>query len=218
MDFLCLTHAHYDHFSVEDLLEIERLWSPHYFVPVGAERYLAEAPLRVPASRVTSLVWWEAAQYGRARITLTPAQHSSRRGPFDADASLHGGFTVDTGDSNVYIVGDSGYVPGLFEDIGKLLGPFDLAAIPIGAYAPRDMHAVSHMDPTDAMRVHQDARCRASLAVHWGTFRLTTEPLLEPREILEAEARALELRGHDEGGTGSPRSFRCIRPGEVIAP
>jgi N-acyl-phosphatidylethanolamine-hydrolysing phospholipase D len=178
--------------------------------------------MHVPPARITTLVWWEAVSHSApspaasaVRIVLTPAQHSSRRGFFDSGVALHGGFAVETSDARVYVVGDSGYVPGLFAEVGRLLGPFDLGVIPIGAYAPRDLHAVSHMDPTDAMRVHAEARCRRSVAVHWGTFRLTTEDVFEPRDLLEARKAELLAEGRGGAATGAPEAFSCVLPGQV---
>jgi N-acyl-phosphatidylethanolamine-hydrolysing phospholipase D len=231
LDFVLLSHAHYDHLSVPDLVAIESLWKPHYYVPHGVDRYLTEKPVGIPQSRVTTLQWWQDAihpspSHGmNARITLTPAQHWSRRGLFDTNLALHGGFTVATAASRVYFVGDSGYVPMLFEDIGRLLGPFDFAAIPIGAYAPRDIHAASHMDPEMALRVHMEAKCASSVAIHWGTFQLTTEPVLEPCEVLSGEIEKLEMSvgtsNRDADASMKqprvqPSNFKCVSPGEVL--
>jgi N-acyl-phosphatidylethanolamine-hydrolysing phospholipase D len=231
LDFVLLSHAHYDHLSVPDLAAIESLWKPHYYVPHGVDRYLTEKPVGIPRSRVTTLQWWQdVVHFGpslgmNARITLTPAQHWSRRGLFDTNLALHGGFTVATAASRVYFVGDSGYVPVLFEDIGRLLGPFDFAAIPIGAYAPRDIHAASHMDPEMALRVHMEAQCASSIAIHWGTFQLTTEPVLEPCEVLSGEIEKLQMSVahlNSDADTSlkqcrvQPSKFKCVSPGEVL--
>jgi len=79
-----------------------------------------------------------------------------------------------------------------FGDIGKRFGGFDLAAIPIGAYAPRWFMQVQHLDPAEAVRVHRDVRARQSLGIHWGTFYgLTDENLYEPpRRLAEARKKA----------------------------
>lgn len=220
LDFVLLTHAHYDHLSVVDLAEIERLWRPLYFVPEGVERYLGERPLGVEKGRIVGRVWWERGEYcgkegvGRcASVTLTPAMHSSRRGLFDDGAALHGGWVVKSGGTAVYVLGDSGYVEGLFGEIGQRLGPFDLSLIPIGAYAPRDLHRASHMDPEHALRVHGEVRSRFSVAVHWGAFRLTVEPVLEPRDLLREAVR----RARAEGKGVDETRFECVLPGEVVS-
>jgi L-ascorbate metabolism protein UlaG (beta-lactamase superfamily) len=74
-----------------------------------------------------------------------------------------------------------------FGEIGARLGPFDLTRIPIGAYDPRWFMERVHVDPEEAVRIYQDvvaahpaAPHPLMLGLHWGTFRLTDEPMDEP--------------------------------------
>jgi L-ascorbate metabolism protein UlaG (beta-lactamase superfamily) len=87
-------------------------------------------------------------------------------------------------DFRFLFVGDSGYTPH-FKEIGDKLGPFDLSAIPIGAYEPRWFMHPHHLSPEEAVQVHLDVSSKKSIAIHWGTFVLTDEPLDEPPERLE---------------------------------
>ncbi len=66
-------------------------------------------------------------------------------------------------------------------DIGDRYGPFNLAAIPIGAYDPRDFMKLHHLNPEEAVMM-KAVRAMNALPIHWGTFQLTFEPVLEPRE------------------------------------
>jgi N-acyl-phosphatidylethanolamine-hydrolysing phospholipase D len=50
-----------------------------------------------------------------------------------------------------------------------------------------------HVDPEEAVRIHQDVGSRRSLAMHWGTFRLTLEPLDEPPQRLAAALDAANI-------------------------
>lgn len=84
-----------------------------------------------------------------------------------------------------------------FSHIGGLRGPFDVGLIPIGAYAPRLLMSPLHAGPADAVEIFRDARCRAALAIHWGTWALTSEPVMEPPQRLR---EALRLRGIPEEG------------------
>ncbi|OJT12399.1 N-acyl-phosphatidylethanolamine-hydrolyzing phospholipase D [Trametes pubescens] len=109
----------------------------------------------------------------------------------------------------VYFAGDTGYrtvwegedeetaprCPA-FKEVGEKLGPFDLALLPIGAYAPRAMWSNLHASPADAVEIFKDVRAKKALAMHWGTWILTTEPTMEPPELLK---RARLLAGLDEG-------------------
>jgi N-acyl-phosphatidylethanolamine-hydrolysing phospholipase D len=72
------------------------------------------------------------------------------------------------------------------------LGPVDFGMIPIGAYDPRWLMKPMHMTPEEAVDVFVETGCRMAVAMHWGTFRLTDEPLSEPPLRLKAE---LERRG-----------------------
>jgi N-acyl-phosphatidylethanolamine-hydrolysing phospholipase D len=82
----------------------------------------------------------------------------------------------------VYFAGDSGYCPA-FKDIGGRLGPFDVALIPIGAYDPQWFMTPVHMNPEEAVRAYRDVAGAAApvmVPIHWGTFKLTDEPMDEP--------------------------------------
>jgi N-acyl-phosphatidylethanolamine-hydrolysing phospholipase D len=99
---------------------------------------------------------------------------------------------VSTPSFNFYFCGDSGYAP-LFKQIGEKLGPFDLAAIPIGAYEPRWFMKSKHMNPEEAVKAHRDLQAKKSMAIHWGTFILTDEPLDEPPRKLNAALEEYHL-------------------------
>src|SRR5690606_31419785 len=97
----------------------------------------------------------------------------------------------------LFFCGDSGYFPG-FGAIGARLGPFDAALLPIGAYAPRWFMQPMHMDPAEAVQAYQDLGGRgAFVAMHWGTFRLSDEPPLEPPRRLREAWHAAGLPAKD---------------------
>jgi L-ascorbate metabolism protein UlaG (beta-lactamase superfamily) len=152
--------------------------------PAGNGRLLRSIGIR----RVEELDWWERARAPRLPITLTPAQHFSARGPHDRNRALWGGFTVDASGRRIYFAGDSGYSP-MFGDIGRRLGPIDLALLPIGAYEPRWFMKDIHMNPDEAILAHLDVQAKQSLAMHFGTFQLTTEAIDEPLRALEIARR-----------------------------
>lgn len=60
--------------------------------------------------------------------------HSEYFSPFEQ--SLWGSWTIVGPNHRGFFAGDTGYC-NIFRDIGNLYGPFDIAAIPIGAYTPR---------------------------------------------------------------------------------
>ncbi|EMD33009.1 CsMn33 [Gelatoporia subvermispora B] len=154
------------------------------------------------------------------KVTCTPAQHTAARSAFDRWQTLWASWAVEevvagvdsTSPSvgkKVWFAGDTGYrtiregedeatlpVCPAFAEVGKRFNGFDLAMIPIGAYAPRDVFSNMHAYPGDSVGIFKDVKAQKALAMHWGTWVLTTEPILEPPELLKAEC---EKAGVPEG-------------------
>jgi L-ascorbate metabolism protein UlaG (beta-lactamase superfamily) len=194
IDFVLLSHNHYDHldaWSVRTLAKAQP--SARWIVPLRLGRLVRS----LGVSDVTELEWWHELHVENVTIACTPARHFSARTPFDRNRTLWCGFAVTTSSGRFYYAGDTGMHPE-FTRIGERYGPFQVSAIPIGAYEPRwFMHPV-HLNPDDAMEafrsIHQPHGSLARsvmLGVHWGTFRLTDEPILEPpRRTRDAWERA----------------------------
>jgi N-acyl-phosphatidylethanolamine-hydrolysing phospholipase D len=194
IDVVLLSHNHYDHFDVGS---VRRLAARHpdadWFVPLR----LGRAVRACGVERVTELDWWERASAGEFAVTATPAQHFSARGPFDRNRTLWCGFAVQAGDRRIFFAGDTGYHPE-FRRIGETLGPFDLALLPVGAYEPRWFMRPVHMNPEEAVRAFADlggdTHDTMMAAIHWGTFKLTDEPMDEPPARTRAAWRKARLR------------------------
>jgi L-ascorbate metabolism protein UlaG (beta-lactamase superfamily) len=188
IDVVLLSHNHYDHLDLPALRALRDRCDPLIVTGLGNRRFLEARGLR----RVEELDWWQSiAGPGGSRLTFVPARHFSGRGLLDRDRTLWGGFIVERAPATLYFAGDSGYFSG-FREIGARFGPIDLALLPIGAYAPRWFMQAAHIDPDEAVQAHLDLRARLSLAMHFGTFRLSNEGIEAPVLGLR---KALERRG-----------------------
>lgn len=153
-----------------------------------------------------------------ARISCLPCQHTSARTPWDKGETLWCSWAVESGGKKVWFGGDTGYraVPHLpngvddygeefkdlpycpaFKQIGDLRGPFDLGLIPIGAYDPRDIMSPMHANPFDSVNIFADTKCKKAMGIHWGTWVLTVEDVLEPPMLLK---QAMKGKGLPETG------------------
>jgi N-acyl-phosphatidylethanolamine-hydrolysing phospholipase D len=205
LDFVLISHNHYDHLDLPTLVELQRRQpAVPFFVPLGNGALLRGAGLR----GVTELDWGESAEVGPVEVHCLPAKHWSARGLRDQNAALWSSWAVLGAARRVFFAGDSGAFPG-FAAIGRRLGPFDLAALPIGAYEPAAMMKAVHLNPEEAIEAARSLGARRTLGIHWGTFDLTDEPLGEPPARF---LRALRTSGlPDDAGwvfrIGETRSF-----------
>jgi L-ascorbate metabolism protein UlaG (beta-lactamase superfamily) len=168
--------------------------------PLGNGPLVRSAGIR----RVEELDWWQAAKTSALPIALTPAQHFSARGPFDRNRALWGGFSLAPSGVRIFFAGDTAYAP-FFREVRQRLGPIDLALLPIGAYEPRWFMQIIHMNPAEAVQAHEDLEASESVAMHFGTFPLTSEGIDEPVRALEAACRERNI---------PPSRFRTLRFGE----
>ncbi len=183
LDIVTVSHAHYDHMDVATLQKIARVNPGVLFVvPRDNGTLLRRAGL----SRVVELGWWETHREGDVAVTLVPAQHWSMRFPWDRNARLWGGFVYESPDGTSYHAGDTAFNEAVFKVIGERFPKIDWAMLPIGAYDPGWFMQPQHMGPEEAGRAFELLGARNLCAMHWGTFRLTDEPMSEPPERLRA--------------------------------
>jgi L-ascorbate metabolism protein UlaG (beta-lactamase superfamily) len=153
------------------------------------------------------LAWWESETIrGEVRVTFVPAQHWSRRGLRDVNQTLWGGFVVQGPSGSVYHAGDTAYFSG-FAQIGARVPRIGGAMLPIGAYDPPWFMERQHMNPEQAVQAFVDLGARTFVAMHWGTFKLTDEPLDEPPRRLRAEWERRSL---------APEALRIPAIGETV--
>jgi L-ascorbate metabolism protein UlaG (beta-lactamase superfamily) len=183
IDACLVTHNHYDHLDMPTLKQVG--------APVWAGQGTAPL-LRAAGLEAHELGWWDVASIGSARVHFVPSQHWSRRGLFDTNEMLWGGFVVETDAVGVYHSGDTAYFDG-FSEIGRRFPALAAAMLPIGAYDPPWFMESQHMNPEQAVQAFLDLGAQDFLAMHWGTFKLTDEPLDEPPQRLGSEWSRLRL-------------------------
>ncbi|KAK3634940.1 hypothetical protein LTR56_005810 [Elasticomyces elasticus] len=196
----------------------------HYFVGLGNKPWFKHMGL--DDTHVTEMDWWEEKTFTlsaqnqpdiSATIGCLPCQHTSARTAFDKAHTLWASWSITSGSKKIWFGGDTGYrtVPSLpadefdygekysdlphcpaFAQIGELRGPFDLGLIPIGAYDPRSIMSPMHANPYDSVNIFVDTKCKKALGIHWGTWVLTSEEVMEPPRVLK---KALKWKGIEDG-------------------
>jgi N-acyl-phosphatidylethanolamine-hydrolysing phospholipase D len=181
VDAVLVSHDHYDHLDRPSVEALHARFGTAltWLTPLGYGPWFA----RRGVDTVVELDWWDDARLEvdgvETRLRALPARHWTRRRLFDGRRRLWCSWSVRGRGPHLYFGGDSGYHPG-FEEVGEREGPFDVALLPIGAYEPRWFMKPSHMSPEEAAQASRDIGARSMVGMHWGTFRLTDEPPLEP--------------------------------------
>ncbi len=197
IDCVLISHNHRDHLDAPTIKRLE-----NYDNVVAAEAL--GTWLTGQGCPAKDLRWWDTIEVHGVKITAVPAQHWSRRGVADTNRTHWCGFVLEADGQTAYYAGDTGYFRG-FKLIGERWSDgFDLALLPIGAYDPEWFMSGQHQNPEEAGRAAQDIRARSTLAVHWGTFKLTDEPLDEPpvraKDYWDAHHEAGKLKVVPIGG------------------
>lgn len=191
IDVVLLSHAHMDHLNRPSLRRIiqhnQRIAgkAPIAVVPWGVKDLIADLGFE----QVVSLEWWQSAQVAGLDVTMTPCKHWGARFFKDTHRGF-GGYVIRGGGHSLYHSGDTAYFDG-FTQIGRRLAP-EIALLPIGAYRPDSYRSV-HTSPEEALRAFVDLGASRMIPMHFGTFRLSQEPVEEPVQRLLAAAKKLDL-------------------------
>jgi len=194
IDAVLISHAHFDHLHRPSLRAIARLSRrksgkrPAIIVP----RHVRDLVSDLGYGSILELDWWQSITLGNLEITHVPARHWGARVVRDTYRG-YGGFVLRAGKNSLYHAGDTAYFEG-FREIGQRLRP-DVALLPIGAYYPDSFRRV-HTSPEDAVQAFLDLGACWMVPMHYGTFRLSYEPVDEPvpRLLADAKRRGIERK------------------------
>ena len=189
VDVVLISHNHYDHLDKKSITEIARLQpTVKFLTPLGLKSLLMEWG----AKNVEELDWWQSIKIAGAEVLPPPVQHWSKRSTFDRNKTLWAGWMVKWPKFSFYFAGDTGYSKD-FRLTARKLGSPTMAAIPIGAYEPRNFMKSAHINPEEAVEVFHDLGAKYAIGIHWGTFKLTLEPMDEPPRRLENALKKMNV-------------------------
>ena len=188
IDVVVISHDHFDHLDLPTVRRLAAAHDPLFLVPLGLRAWFRDNGM----SHVEELDWWQERDDRGVRFVCVPAQHFSQRSLWGANRHLWASWAILGHDHRLYFGGDTGYFPD-FGEARRRLGPFDVAALPIGAYLPPEIMKQVHLTPEEAVRAFLDLDAKAMLAIHWGTFDLAEEPLDEPPARMLAEIRRRDI-------------------------
>lgn len=207
LDVVLVSHDHPDHLELETAEKIGD--SAMWIVPTGVGSHLS----KIGISNYKEMSWWEKTTLPGTdpsegwEIACTPAMHWSGRSMVDSNSTLWCSFVVLRNNKPVFFhAGDTGYSKPLFEGIKNVYGGgVQVAMIPCGAYTPRWHLRSQHTNPEEAVQIMKDLEARKLVGVHWGTFVLSEEHFLEPRDRLhdlaKFEGRIKDIIAPDFGKT-----------------
>ena len=201
IDVITISHNHYDHLDISSLRNLSKLYPETlFFIPAGDKRLLEKNNIK----NVHEFKWWNSFKLKDFEFTFTPVKHWSKRGLFDRNKSLWGGWFIQHDDYSIYHAGDTGYSNDFIETKLRLGAP-KYAFIPIGAYDPEWFMSDSHVNPEEAVQIMLDLEAEKGFGMHWATFTLTDEDTIEPKVRLENATTKL-----------GNLDFVSLVPGDVI--
>ena len=187
IDYLIITHDHWDHLDYKTVVELKPKVGK-IITGLGTAAHIAYWGFD-PKS-IVELDWNEASVLDSGfKITATPGRHFTGR-TFKRNQTIWCSFVFQSPSKKIFIGGDSGYDTH-FEKIGAEHGPFDLAILECGQYNKSWKYI--HMMPEQTVQAAIDLKAKTMMPVHWAKFALSLHAWDEPIQRVTKEAHRLEV-------------------------
>ena len=192
-----LTHNHYDH---QDMTTIRRFpfKDAKVMLPLKLGKYFTKNGY----GDVNEMDWYDTIKINKnLKVTFLPAVHWSKRSLTDTNKTLWGNFLIEYKNRKILFSCDTG-VGDIYRDLGNKYGPIDLTLINIGAYnfyplSPFKDKSSYHTNPEEALSIAKDLKSKKVIGMHWGTFVLSLEPIMEPRLRFKNNAEKYGFKKED---------------------
>lgn len=179
IDIILISHDHYDHLDIPTLELLIKTHNPIILVGLGVKSRLE----LLGENKIVELDWWQKYTMLTKKIefVFVPSRHNSGRTFFDNNQTLWGGFVIKSDAGNVLFQGDTAF--GEFINVIKTkCSSIRLAILPIGSYEKRWFMKTQHMNPDDAVKVHEILNASYSVGIHFGTFNEHPEQTIDAHE------------------------------------
>lgn len=193
LDYVLISHDHRDHCDEMTIRNIaEKFPEAKFLTGLRMDELIGD--WKKESNEIQTAGWYQ--QFSipseNLKIYFTPVRHWSRRGLFDTNEKLWGGFVIESEAATIYFGGDSGYSIH-YKQLAEVFPEIDYFLIGIGAYKPRWFMKANHNNPEDALKAFQDSGAKYLVPMHYGTFDLTDEPPSEPLRLLREKAAEMNL-------------------------
>lgn len=192
IDYILISHDHRDHCDETTIKELTTKF-PNAKIRAGLEMDELLNDWKTASNELQTAGWYQ--QFStdeRLKIFFTPTRHWSRRGLFDTNQRLWGGFVLQSAEKTIYFSGDSGY-GSHYKELAALFPKIDYFIVGIGAYSPRWFMKPNHNAPEEAFQGFVDSKADTLIPMHFGRFDLSDEPPSEPIKLLREKAAETNL-------------------------
>lgn len=181
IDYLILTHDHWDHLDYEAVIQLKNKIG-QVICPLGVGAHFEYWGFE--EHKISELDWKESVEFPSGiKITALPARHYSGRGT-SRYKSLWASYMLQCDFGNLYLSGDTGY-DSHFKEIKEQFGEIDFAVLENGQYNLewKDIHLM----PEDLVQAIKDLAPKRLMGIHHGKYALSRHAWYEPLDwILQA--------------------------------
>ncbi|MFD2597657.1 MBL fold metallo-hydrolase [Sphingobacterium corticis] len=174
IDYLFISHDHYDHVDYETLIALKEK-TRKVICGLGVGAHFEHWGYN--SDNILEGDWGDKIALDNGFVAFVEtARHFSGRG-FSTNNTLWASYVLQTPTMKIYIGGDSGY-DRHYVEIGKKYGSFDLAILDNGQYD--EAWKYIHHLPEDVLKASRDLNAKRILPVHSSKFVLGSHDWDEP--------------------------------------